>query len=291
LFELQSLLKPLTKTPWSGFPNVSIIRGDLLHPIVSGNKLFKLLPIVQKIMPLGYNTLLSVGGRYSNHLHAMAWVGKELGISTVGIVQGYREQEDTPTMADCRLWGMNIHYVDRLTFQQRNLDSFWTPWLDKYPNAYRVNEGGWSPEAVNGSRLWWEGIPEDTDIVVTPIGSGSTLAGLINSSSKSRSVIGVPVFNDPNDYVDLKSKLINTGVEESAIQLWKGYSRRGFGQMDDQLAHFQENFEQSVGVALDPVYTIKTFFALSDKLKNQPSLRSKKIAILHTGGLQGARTL
>jgi 1-aminocyclopropane-1-carboxylate deaminase len=265
------------------------VRGDLLHPVVSGNKLFKLIPIVQKATSSGCNTLISVGGRFSNHLHALAWVGNELGLSTVGIVQGYLEQEETPTLADCRRWGMTIHFVDRITFQKRYSYDFWKSWLEHYPRAFRVNEGGWSSEAIHGSGMWWEGIPEETDIVVTPIGSGSTYAGLSKSSSKHCSVVGVPVYKDPDGYSDLKLKLLETGINESDIQLWTGYSGKGFGRLDSRISTFKVNFELTTGVMLDPVYTAKSFFALSDKLEHDSALGQKKIAILHTGGLQGSR--
>jgi 1-aminocyclopropane-1-carboxylate deaminase/D-cysteine desulfhydrase-like pyridoxal-dependent ACC family enzyme len=52
---------------------LSILRLDLLHPEISGNKWFKLKYNIEEAMHYGQNTLLSFGGAFSNHLHAMAF--------------------------------------------------------------------------------------------------------------------------------------------------------------------------------------------------------------------------
>ncbi len=277
-------------SPWPAQPSISIIRGDLIHPIVSGNKLFKLLPHLRQAKLAAIETLISVGGRYSNHLHALAWAGQEFGFNTVGLVRGYPEQVLTPTLIDCMQWGMQIHFVNNKDYLDRYESAFWQPWQKMYPNSICLYEGGFSKESVEGSTHWWSSIPAQTTKVVCAVGSGSTLAGLALSAPVGTEVIGVPVFKDPLNYLDLKQKIASLEVSPESYSIWSGYAGRGFGKLSAAQAQFKDEFERDSGLLLDPVYTSKLFFAIQDRLQNDPKLSSENIAIIHSGGLQGNRS-
>ena len=69
---------------------LDVLRLDRLHPLWGGNKVFKLLPNLHRAEALGLRRVISFGGAYSNHLHALAAWGAEHGVQTVGIVRGLR---------------------------------------------------------------------------------------------------------------------------------------------------------------------------------------------------------
>ncbi|MDN3650300.1 hypothetical protein QWZ13_15395 [Reinekea marina] len=280
---------PLLSSSWFGYRNVKIVRGDLLHPIVSGNKLFKLAPLIERIESQNIHSILSVGGRYSNHLHALAFVAKEYGLPSVGIVQGYPDQELTPTLKDCQRWGMVLHWVNKVEFQKRYEPEFWLKWQEKYPNSEVVLEGGWSESSIKGSQQWWSGIPSDTDLVVTAVGSGTTLAGLALAAPKHVKVVGIPVFQDPDNYSALKQKMIQAGVSQDQYELWSGFAGKKFGKPSLEQAEFSKTFYKDNRIKLDTVYNSKVFHAVQTKLDQDKSLLSQQIAVLHTGGLQGNR--
>ena len=284
-------LPTLANSVWPEFENVNIIRGDELHPIVSGNKLYKLLPILNEAQTTQTKTLISVGGRYSNHPHALAWASKHSGMKSVGLVRGYSEQPITPTLKDCMTWGMDCHFITNQNYLARYNDEFWLPWLDKYPFSMRIDEGGWGKFAIEGSAMWWQGIPKDVATVVTAIGSGSTYAGLLMSKPSEVEVIGVPVFKDADNYSQLINKLTSMGIARQDINLWQNHAGRGFGKLDASQLIFKSEFEKTVGIELDPVYTTKTFHALAMRIRQDSQLRQQKIAIIHTGGLQGNRSI
>ena len=234
--------------------------------------------------------MVSVGGRYSNHLHALAWSAKKLGFKSVGLVRGYPSQQLTSTLLDCIEWGMELHFIGHQEYLNRYQDDFWSKWLIGYPSAFRIDEGGWGASAMLGSSMWWEGISRDSQIVVTPIGSGCTYAGLLLSRPSHVDVVGVPVYKDTDNYSSLIAKLLSVGVPQQSIKLWPNFAGRGFGKLDDEQASFKYEFERSTKIQLDPVYTAKTFSALASQLKDDVELREKQIAIIHTGGLQGNRS-
>lgn len=285
--KLQLKAPPITKI--EEWPGVLILRGDLIHPIVSGNKAFKLLSLVNTIQQNNIQTLVSVGGRYSNHLHALAWFGRELGVATVGYVRGFAEQSLTSTLQDCLTWGMSLHFVSHKDYQRRYENEFWQPKLEKENRPLRINEGAWSKDAIAGSERWAKFLPDDTEVVVCPVGSGTTLAGIVNATAPEVRVIGVPVYADPSGYKDLRERLFETGLSPERYELWMDAHCGGFGKVTSELQQFASRFLARTGIELDRIYTLKTFCALQNKLRSNPEFGKQKIVVLHTGGQQGNR--
>ncbi|CAI3798115.1 hypothetical protein GLGCALEP_01893 [Pseudomonas sp. MM221] len=90
LFDLpQAPLHPLS-LPWLQQANVeaAILRLDLIDPLISGNKWFKLRHHLQQASAHKAPGLISLGGNHSNHLHALAAAGKRFGFATAGLLRG-----------------------------------------------------------------------------------------------------------------------------------------------------------------------------------------------------------
>lgn len=283
-------LLAIDRTSWSTKPHVFTIRGDRLHPVISGNKWFKLRPWLQRARSQGARNLVSVGGPYSNHLHALAYAGYLFGISTKAWVRGPEPNAWSPTLIDCRRWGMELSFVTRERYLERDTADFEAWACRGLDRSLFVPEGGWSIDAIDASNAWWRLAGMDLDALVCPVGSGTTLAGLARSAPTSTRVIGVPVYRDPDQYESLAGKLASVGVTPEHYELWTGFAGRGFGRVTAEQTTFMADFEQREGIALDPVYTGKVFWALQQRLHTEPGLKHRRLGILHTGGLQGRRS-
>ena len=99
--------------------NLYIKREDLNDPELSGNKLHKLKYNLLKADEEGYNTLLTFGGAYSNHIYATAAAGKRFGFNTIGIIRGEEHLPLNPTLRFAKSCGMNIVYMDRSTYRMK----------------------------------------------------------------------------------------------------------------------------------------------------------------------------
>ena len=64
---------------------IIIKREDLIHPIVSGNKFRKLKYVFKSLEEKSDTTILTFGGAFSNHLLAVAYLGKIEGIKRVRV--------------------------------------------------------------------------------------------------------------------------------------------------------------------------------------------------------------
>ena len=61
---------------------VYVLRDDMIHPFISGNKWRKLKYNLVEMQRQEKNTLLTFGGAYSNHIYATAAAGKLFGFNT-----------------------------------------------------------------------------------------------------------------------------------------------------------------------------------------------------------------
>jgi 1-aminocyclopropane-1-carboxylate deaminase len=277
-----------------------IKRDDSLHPVISGNKWRKLKYIIDHALSLGVDTLVSMGGAYSNHLHALAFVGKVLGLKTIGLVRGEQPEILTPTLQDMRNWGMELKFVSRSDYRQLRQYKDWQaphhlpvahhPWQylpGLKQRQYWVPEGGAQTLALKGvAELVDEiGIPYDT--ICMPCGTGTTLAGIIEAAPQHVSVLGFAAFKNA---AYLRSE-VDAVLSQSrnGWQINLDYHFGGFAKTNAELSAFIEDFELKTTIPLDPVYTGKMMYAVYDLIQRRYFKPGERIIAVHTGGLQGRR--
>ena len=262
-------------------------RDDLLHPIISGNKWRKLKYSLDDALKLGKDTIISMGGAHSNHLHALAYAGKALNLTTHGIIRGEQTAHTTSTIKDLQDWGMRLTYISRTEY--RNLRQFQGP--QDLPNIkaneYWLPEGGSVPLALKGVAELITEIDIAYDILCVPCGTGATLAGIINAAPLNTTIIGFAALKNAsflND--DIKNLLPSAHVN---WQINQNYHFGGFAKTTPELMRFIKKFADSTGIILEPVYTGKMLFALYDLITNNTFKPGLRIIAIHTGGLQGLR--
>ncbi|WP_027157766.1 1-aminocyclopropane-1-carboxylate deaminase/D-cysteine desulfhydrase [Methylobacter luteus] len=262
-------------------------RDDLLHPVISGNKWRKLKYILDHALSLGAHTLISMGGAYSNHLHALAYVGRELGLKTTGLIRG--EQPDTlnPTLVDMRNWGMELKFVSRSDYRDLRHYKDWQDLPGIKSRQYWLPEGGAQTLALKGVAELVREIDMPYDMLCVPCGTGTTLAGIIEAVPESVSVMG---------FAALKNAGFLTADVESLLsrpyanwQINPDYHFGGFAQVNAELMAFIEAFELKTHVPLEPVYTGKMLYGLYDLIAQGCFKPGQRIIAVHTGGLQGKR--
>jgi 1-aminocyclopropane-1-carboxylate deaminase len=274
---------------------VAVLRLDLVDPELSGNKWFKLVKHLEAASRADATGLISLGGAHSNHLHAVAAAGRRFGLATVGLLRGHEQQ--TPTVADLRAWGMELHWLGYGGYRERNLPTFWEPWQARYPGFYRIPEGGGGLlgalgcaalvphlQASLGSVGW-----SDYDAIWLAAGTGTTLAGLVIGEAGRHPVFGA-LAGPPSHAVStgVARLLAQSGVADGCYELLDA-SRGGFGRFDKELAQFILATERDAGVPLDPIYTAKTMMALRLYIERGYVSPGTRLVFVHTGGLQGRR--
>lgn len=92
-----------------------MLRLDRLHPLVSGNKWFKLK---YNLEAAGGRPVVTFGGAYSNHIIATAAACQMKGIACTGIIRGERPAVLNHTLKHAAELGMELVFVSREEYRQ-----------------------------------------------------------------------------------------------------------------------------------------------------------------------------
>ncbi len=296
---------PLEDVSWasarSSGVGVWLKREDLVHSDCSGNKWYKLLENIRAFYCDDLEGIASFGGGFSNHLHALAHVGHLLSVPTVGFVRGNYSAELTPTLKDCKSLGMNLVFLDKSRWQERDTDKFALEFQQDFPRYVLIPEGGANTLAVKGCQLIGQSIdrqvstmpifPQPTKIFVA-CGTGATLAGLVSGLPKHRyEVTGISVLKGVDTLTSFVDQLlVNVGAEQ--VPSWKilfDYHCGGYAKVSKALLSFIDDFERQFPVLLDPVYTAKVLFAINAMIDQGLIKAGENVIAVHTGGIQGRR--
>ncbi|MDX1812754.1 MAG: pyridoxal-phosphate dependent enzyme [Gammaproteobacteria bacterium] len=265
-----------------------IKRDDLIHPLISGNKWRKLKFNLLQAEQQGYDTLLSFGGAYSNHIHALAAAGKAFGFKTIGIIRGDEPRELNHTLRFAVEQGMALHFVDRETYRQKHSSEFQAALKKQFGEVYILPEGGSNQLALPGCAEivdeLVQQLPTQTFSIVTACGSGGTAAGLLSHPSVPE-VTGVAVLKGAGFLADEVQSLLKQ--QSLNFNLVLDYHYGGYARYTPQLETFIADFKNKFGIPLEPIYTGKMLFALFDMIKNDKFAPGTNLVALHTGGLQG----
>jgi len=270
------------------FPNyisVQIKREDLLHPFISGNKFRKLKYNLLQAKAENYDTILTFGGAFSNHIAAVAYAGCENGIKTIGIIRGdelFDKIDENPTLKFAQSCGMIFKFVSRDDYRLKNENSFLENLKEQFGSFYLIPEGGTNDLAVKGCEEILTKDDAEFDYICCAVGTGGTISGIINSLLPHQKVLGFPALK--GDF--LKDEIRNF-VQNVNWELISDYHFGGYAKVNEELILFMNQFYFENQIVLDPVYTAKMVFGVTDMIKNNYFAANSKILIIHTGGLQG----
>ncbi|MFC6668852.1 1-aminocyclopropane-1-carboxylate deaminase/D-cysteine desulfhydrase [Marinobacterium aestuariivivens] len=274
---------------------VWLLRLDTLHPQVSGNKGFKLKYALEEAQACGAARILSFGGAFSNHIHALAFAGFARGIDTIGVIRGESDYAGNPTLSDAASWGMRLHFVDRATYRRKAQQAFLSHLEGLFGPCYLIAEGGCGPLATRGCREILGQVPAEQlarfDLIAVAVGTGGTLSGLIASRPAHCRLLGFPVLKGAEFlFRDIRSQLADAGIADpGGWHLQLDAHGGGYGCVTTQLAAFLAAFERETGILLDPVYTGKMLLRFNQQVADGDVPAGSRVLLIHTGGLQGLR--
>lgn len=262
-------------------------REDEIHSVVSGNKFRKLKYNLMAAITEEKKTLLTFGGAFSNHIAATASAGKMCGLRTIGVIRGEElvsKIEDNPTLKYAQDCGMLFKFISRTAFRNKEDAHFISELKNEFGDFYLIPEGGTNTLAVKGCEEILTKSDACFDYVCAPVGTGGTLAGLINSSKPGQQVLGFSALKG-----DFLKQDISKFAKQNNWKLVTEYHFGGYAKINVDLITFINQFKKDHNIALDPVYTGKMMFGLLDMIKNGYFPKGSKILAIHTGGLQGIK--
>jgi 1-aminocyclopropane-1-carboxylate deaminase/D-cysteine desulfhydrase-like pyridoxal-dependent ACC family enzyme len=278
--------------------NLDILRLDLLHPVISGNKWFKLNGYLQTtVQPPA--TIITFGGAWSNHIHAAAFAARQAGIPSVGFIRGERPAVLSDTLQDALAYGMQLEYLSRSEYSQATritTDGLQSTFLrslsDRYPGAVIIPEGGAGIKGIEGCQkiLQFADAAKYTHILCA-MGTGTMFLGLVASAAPGQTVLGIPVLKGIRDLSSFGPAGMLLPERKASSILIPEYHFGGYARHTPALLDFMNKFYHETGTPSEFVYTGKLFYAAMDLLKNNYFPARSRILLIHSGGLQGNRSL
>ena len=269
-----------------------VLRLDAIHPIISGNKWYKLRHYLEQAISGKFSSLLSFGGAYSNHIVALAYAGRCLGLPSTGIIRGEKPTVLSHTLSAALDYGMHLEFVSRIIYKQKNDVHFINDLQNKYPGALIIPEGGAGETGVRGSAEMVDPlIAKNYSHVMCAVGTGTMLKGLSHSLQGTQQLIGICVLKVPEGLLFRDDPWQRSLLSAGNTRLYFEYHFGGYAKKNQELFRFMNEWFNLTGIPTDFVYTAKLFYAFQDLVNKKYFDKGSRVLLIHSGGLQGNGSL
>lgn len=266
-----------------------ILRLDLIHPVMSGNKWFKLQYYLKEAIKMQSERWVSFGGAYSNHIVALALAGQQANIPTTGFIRGDHSIDLSPTLQEAISYGMDVQFISRTDyrFKDQLQESY------HQPGWYWIPEGGYGLLGAKGAadilRL------HDTSSyshIICATGTGTMMAGLIQGAIPTQQVLGISVLkNHLSITQEIQALLPEHQNNLLSFQCIHRYDWGGYAKHQPELLSFMQDLWLKEKIPTDFVYTAKMIYATKNLIQKNHFKPGSRLLLIHSGGLQGNRSL
>ena len=177
---------------------------------------------------------------------------------------------------------MHLEFVSRSSYNKKTDPAYLLKLLETFKDYYILPEGGTNALAIKGCEEILTVKDQSFDIICCAVGTGGTIAGVINGSLLTQKIIGFPA---------LKGEFLKEDICKFATQsnweLWGDYHFGGYAKVDSKLIKFMNDFKLIYNIPLDPVYTAKMMYGIFEGIRSGEIPQTAKVLAIHTGGLQG----
>jgi 1-aminocyclopropane-1-carboxylate deaminase len=261
-----------------------VLRLDKIHPLISGNKWFKLRYYLEEAKNQGKKRIITFGGAWSNHIIATAVACKLYGFHSTGIIRGEEPANYSATLNEAKALGMKLVFINRQDYRQKNIpDHIITD------DCYMINEGGYGSKGAEGAA----GIlsfcnPDKYTHIFCACGTGTMTAGIVMAGGK-RKIIAISVLkNNSGAEQCIRNLLPDMKSDFSVIH---DYHFGGYAKLKPDLISFMNEFYRQTSIPSDFVYTGKMFFGFQDLVRQNYFPAGSRVLVIHCGGLQGNASL
>lgn len=284
------LIKPYTQSilSFSQHQKVDLLRLDVLHPVVSGNKFYKLRFYIEAAKANNAFMVASFGGPYSNHIVALAFTAKEAGLKSIGYIRTNESEPMTPSLKEAKAYGMELMYLGRSDFQSKKTKIMQTSKAN--PSCYFIDEGGYGIIGAKGAAtIFKETDTTHYDYIICAVGTGTMLAGCIHAASSNQKIIGMPFLRNKDTIeAEINALLLD---KNSPYTLLHQFHQGGYAKTNPMMLNFMNQLWEKEKIPTDIVYTSKLLFGVEQLLRENYFEKNASILVIHSGGLQGNRSL
>lgn len=269
-----------------GFCSIDVLRLDKVHNIVSGNKWYKLQYYLQQAIQQQYSAIATFGGAFSNHIVATAFACQQLQLKCYGIIRGEKPQTLSHTLMQAQEYGMELIFLSRTDYAAKNIFNLLPT------NTYVIDEGGYGKlGALGAATILQKNEIEKYSHIMCACGTGTTLAGIIQTALPHQKIIGIAVLKGYENMNNDVKEILPSQFWHKPFEINHQYHFGGYAKKTKELISFMNSFYMQQKIPTDFVYTAKLFYAISDLINTHQIEANARVLALHSGGLQGNLSL
>jgi 1-aminocyclopropane-1-carboxylate deaminase len=203
---------------------------------------------------------------------------------------------------------MELIFLGRTLFQEKK-NELLTQNTNGFSETYFVDEGGYGKIGAKGATTIvsdWDSLNKgnhsitgtndqaknpihDYDYIICAVGTGTMIAGIINATKINQTIVGIPVLKNEET---IKQEIENLLEDKNAkFELLHTFHEGGYAKTSPAQIEFMNRLWDNIGIPTDIVYTGKVFYAVEQLIKENYFKPNTKALIIHSGGLQGNRSL
>jgi 1-aminocyclopropane-1-carboxylate deaminase len=272
--------------------HADVLRLDKIHPVISGNKWFKLNPYIQDATEKKYHAILTFGGAFSNHIIATAYLSQKIGFAAKGVIRGERSEKISQTLLEAEAYGMQLKFESRQAYAQKNEAQYLIALKKNHPEYYLIPEGGAGDLGIKGSQHILDLVEiSKYSHILCAVGTGTMLMGIVNASKRGQKVLGISVLKAMSDPLEGEMGRLIDPKKRKDCQFHNAYHFGGYAKSPPELIDFMNRLYQISRLPTDFVYTAKLIYAALDLAQKDFFPKASNLLLIHSGGLQGNRSL
>ncbi|MCH8953848.1 D-cysteine desulfhydrase family protein [candidate division KSB1 bacterium] len=289
-------------------PQIYIKRDDLTDVGMTGNKVRKLEFLLAEAVQNKCDYVITCGGYQSNHARATAVASARVGLKCLLVLRNSLNAPLEGNLFIDRLVGAEFEYITPEEYMQ--VDDVMLRIAEKLKEKghqpYVIPEGGSNEvgslgyvKAAGELAQQLKSMKLRIDHIVLPVGSGGTYAGLLLGKflyDLPAQIHGINVCDDDSYFVNKISSLLKAmqkrykltfKIDKKDINIIDGYVGKGYGLSSQHEIDIIKQVARAEGIILDPIYTGKAMFGLSDQIRQGKFKPGKNVLFVHTGGIFG----
>lgn len=287
--------------------DLSVKRDDFTGFGGGGNKVRKLEFLMADAVAQGVKVLITTGGHQSNHARMTAAAARKFGMKPILVLRGNSPAVLQGNLLLDHLLGAEIDFLDPDAYfteinprMQHHADQATargeTPYIIPLGGASALGAMGYVAAVKELAAQYAAAGETAPDLIVAPVGSGGTLAGLLIGCAlfwPDTKVAGIAVSGSAVPFSERIAVMANAGAEllgfdkrfdPADIRIENGYVGAGYAIPSPEGNAAITKVARAEGMFLDPVYTGKAVAGLLDCVKRGSIPKGSKVLFVHCGG-------